>query len=148
MLRRADDELASRVAGAFGIEVSRSVAALAAPAFAASLVSRERLGIIPVKRDVLLLAEFVVGASSQLDGAPTGTGESPGSVRVVVLSHGQGGTLLFPPFGDPRLEHEHRLVAVGTPAGLGRLLTRVGAPCVERVVEPPVEVSVHVGRSR
>ncbi|MEO3748189.1 NAD-binding protein [Plantactinospora sp. B5E13] len=128
VLRLADDELASRVAEAFGIQVSRSVAALAAPAFAASLMSREMLGIIPVKRDVLLLAEFAVGASSQLDGALTSTAEAPGLVRVIAVSHGQDRPMLFPPFGDPRLKHEHRVIAVGTSAGLGRLLTRVESP--------------------
>ncbi|MBM0279141.1 NAD-binding protein [Micromonospora sp. STR1s_6] len=60
VLRLFDEEFAQRVQRAFGINHSRSVSYLAAPAFAAAMMGREVIDTISVGRRVLLVAELPV----------------------------------------------------------------------------------------
>ena len=64
VLRLFDGDLAERVERRFAIHISRSVAALAAPAFVAALLERRMIGVIAVGRRVLAVTEVAVAADS------------------------------------------------------------------------------------
>ena len=70
VLRLSDDDLAERVQKTVGNTISRSVSYLAAPAFAAAMLEHQVLRTIPVGRHVLLIADVVVSAGSELSGEP------------------------------------------------------------------------------
>lgn len=70
VLRLGDDDLAERVQRSVGNTISRSVAYLAAPAFAAAMLEHQVLRTIPVGRHVLLIADIRVNPGSDLAGLP------------------------------------------------------------------------------
>jgi Trk K+ transport system NAD-binding subunit len=86
VLRLFDDDFASRVQDAFGIDISRSVSRLCAPAFAAAMLERDVLATIPVDRHALLVASVKVLPGSELDGAPLSRADRTESVRVIAMS--------------------------------------------------------------
>ena len=122
VLRLFDADFATRVERAFGLTTSRSVSYLAAPAFAAAMMGRAVLDTIPVRRHVLLAAEFPVGAGSRLDGKLVSAVEVPREVRLLAVRTGRGDqTLWSPPIGR-KLVRTDRLLVVATRSGLSRLL--------------------------
>jgi Trk K+ transport system NAD-binding subunit len=124
VLRLFDGDLARRVSRTFNLPFSQSVSYLAAPAFAEALMDREVIGTIPVERRVLLLAEVVVTAGSDLDGARIADADDPGTLRVIALNEfGEPRPLWRPPVAR-RLRTNDRLTVVGTRAGLSALIRR------------------------
>lgn len=99
VLRLFDHDLAQRIDRTFGLPISRSVSALAAPAFAAALLDRQVLSVIPVGHHVLVVAELAVEPGSALVGAPLAGVDQPGRFRVVSLRSHQGETVWKPEAG-------------------------------------------------
>ncbi|MEU6993818.1 NAD-binding protein [Streptomyces sp. NPDC046465] len=139
-LRLYDDEFATavyrtlRAAHPNALTRSRSVSALAAPAFAGAMMGRQILGALPVERSVLLFAALDVSLQPQLTGRRIADVFRPGAWRVVALerSSDQGPDL---PSGlqwelDPEYElrPEDRVVLAATRQGLAELLARRPLP--------------------
>jgi Trk K+ transport system NAD-binding subunit len=122
VLRLFDGDLANRIQNAFGSMTSKSVSFLAAPAFATAMLEREVIGTIPVKRQVLLLADVPVNDGSPLTGRSLAQIERGGGVRVVALD-GQSR-----PAPDTGVEPGQRLIVVATRAGLSRMLDGADEP--------------------
>ncbi|MEE1938651.1 NAD-binding protein [Streptomyces sp. TRM 70361] len=64
---------------------SRSVSALAAPAFAGAMMGRQVLGAIPVGRRVLVFAAVPVAGNRLLEGRTVGEAFRPGAWRILAL---------------------------------------------------------------
>ncbi|NUR48537.1 MAG: TrkA family potassium uptake protein [Hamadaea sp.] len=153
VVRLFDTDFAERLQRTFSIGTSRSVSALAAPAFAASLLEREVLATIPIGRRVLLVAELPIAPRSRLDGRTIGEIGSDGEARVIALTAAPGRLSAEPPgarSGEPRpiwsppaarrLEPFDRLTVIATRAGLSRLLRLAAGP------EDPIGHAVAVAR--
>jgi Trk K+ transport system NAD-binding subunit len=123
VLRLFDGDFADRVQRAFGITSSKSVSFLAAPAFVSAILEREVVGTIPVKRQVLVVAEVPVEPGSPLAGGTVAQAQHAGEVRVVgVGPAGPAWRVRWRPDPDHPLVPDDRLIAVATRDGLGRLL--------------------------
>ena len=70
--RLFDPDLADRVQRALSINISRSVATLAAPAFVSALYERRTLAVVPVRTRALVVAAVAVPEGSPLLGTPVG----------------------------------------------------------------------------
>jgi Trk K+ transport system NAD-binding subunit len=81
--RLFDPDLADRVQRALSIDVSRSVATLAAPSFVAALYERRTLAVVPVGRRALVIASVPVPAGSPLAGTEVGEIERRFEVQVL-----------------------------------------------------------------
>jgi Trk K+ transport system NAD-binding subunit len=81
--RLYDPDLAERVQRALAIDVSRSVATLAAPAFVAALYEQRTLEIVAVGRRALVIAAVPVPGDSPLAGMPVGELERRFEARVL-----------------------------------------------------------------
>jgi Trk K+ transport system NAD-binding subunit len=128
VLRLFDGDFADRVKRAFGINTSRSVSYLAAPAFAAAMLSRQIVATIPVRRRVLLLAEVPVGADSALEHQPVSTVTSEHLVRLLAIRTEDSGQVLWRPSDGRPLRRTDRLIVVATRAGLSHLLHETTTP--------------------
>ncbi|MDG6109439.1 NAD-binding protein [Dactylosporangium aurantiacum] len=132
VLRLFDEDFARRIKTAFGLNHSRSVSYLAAPAFAASMVGSEVVDTIPVGRRVLLVAEVRVGARSRLEDRHFHEVSVPGELRLVAVRTGRRSalgegvqTFWYPERSRGRtLDRAHTMVVVATRAGLVSLLER------------------------
>jgi Trk K+ transport system NAD-binding subunit len=124
VLRLLDGDFADRVQRAFDITTSKSVSFLAAPAFASAMLEREVVGTIPVRRQVLLVAEVTVEAGSALDGGTVAQAQHAGQVRVVgVWPAAPKWRVRWRPEPGSSLAADDRLIAVTSREGLGDLLT-------------------------
>ncbi|MGK5447071.1 NAD-binding protein [Streptomyces radiopugnans] len=91
VMRLFDDEFAATVYRTLrdtypGAQTrSRSVSALAAPAFAGAMMGRQVLGAIPVGRRVLVFAAVSVTGNRLLEGRTVGEASRPGSWRILAL---------------------------------------------------------------
>jgi Trk K+ transport system NAD-binding subunit len=122
VMRLFDGEFADRVQKAFAINISRSVSYLAAPAFAAAMVSRQVIATIPVKRRVLLVAEIPLSIRSDLVGHAAQDVHQPGGCRLIAV-RGADDHVEWEPWSSPRpLAADDTLIVVATRAGLGWLL--------------------------
>lgn len=138
VLRIFDAEFAGRIQRAFGFAVSRSVSSLAAPSFAAAILGREVVATIAVRRRVLLVAEFAVGAGSGLEGRSVAQLRRDGQTQVLAIRTGRGGQVLWMPPAGRQLVRTDRVIAISTRAGLGTLLAMSasgGAPHPLAVVD-------------
>ena len=128
VLRLFDDDFATRVQDAFNINISRSVARLCAPVFAAALLEREVLATIPVGRHAMLVAAVEVLAGSALDGAPLSAADRPQSTRVISMRAAGSAWVDWSP--DPRrvLAPGDEVVVVARRAGLRVLREQAGPP--------------------
>ena len=114
-----DDDLARRVERMDANIVSRSVAYMAAPAFAAAMLEHQVLRTIAVGRHVLLIADVLVGTDADIAGRPIGDLESDGLARVLaVQSPGTAGRPDWSPSRDYVLAPGDRVIVVATRAGL------------------------------
>ena len=121
VLRLFGGEFADKVKNTFDIQISRSVSALAAPAFAAAMMGREVVGTIPVGRRMLLVAELPVLAGSWLSTAriaDIGAHEEARPMAVIGLD----GRPRWQPEPDHALAIGETLVVVATRAGLSRII--------------------------
>jgi Trk K+ transport system NAD-binding subunit len=122
VLRLFDGDFAERIQRTFGFATSRSVSALAAPSFAAAMLGHEVIATISVARRVLLVAEYPVGAGSQLEGRTVGDVQGAGARRVVAIRTGRGAQTLWAPPAGRKLTRTDTIVTVSTRDGLGDLL--------------------------
>jgi Trk K+ transport system NAD-binding subunit len=125
VLRLFDADFARRVERAFGIRTSRSVSALAAPAFAAAALGGEVLAVVPVGPRALVIASSTVAPESQAVGRTVAALESSISGRLLLLT--RSGQNQWRPAPDERLAAGDRVVAVTTRAGLASLLQNAGS---------------------
>jgi len=116
--------------------VSRSVAYMAAPSFAAAMLEHQVLRTIAVDRHVLLIADVPVAPGTDIAGQSLADLERDGLARVLALhsrsapaaSDGSGpggGRVGRPNWSPPRdyvLVPGDRVTVVGTRAGLGVFL--------------------------
>jgi Trk K+ transport system NAD-binding subunit len=123
-LRLFDDDLAQRVEHTFGINVSRSVSFLSAPAFAAAMLQRQVLATIPVGRQVLLIAEVPVPAGCPLVSTRIRELNIPEQTRVIALQRRARESLDLPAPPEHLLTSGDRLIVVTTRTGLAELSTR------------------------
>jgi len=124
VLRLGDADLAARVQRSVGNTISRSVAYLAAPSFAAAMLEHQVLRTIAVGRHVLLIADLGVGAGSELDGAAVQQVHQSGLLRLLAVEPAGGGPVNWSPPGALRLGAQDRLYVIATRAGLSRVLAR------------------------
>jgi Trk K+ transport system NAD-binding subunit len=124
VLRLGDADLAARVQRSVGNTISRSVAYLAAPSFAAAMLEHQVLRTIAVGRHVLLIADLGVGTGSELDGAAVQQVHQSGLLRLLAVEPAGGGPVNWSPPGALRLGGQDRLYVIATRAGLSRILAR------------------------
>ena len=137
VLRLFDEEFAGRIKRSFGINISRSVSYLAAPAFAAALLGREVIDTVSVGRRVLLIAEIPVGAGSAIEGKFCPEVSRPNEVRLIAVRTGRAGQTLWSLPDRRPLVRTDRLLVVATRAGLAALLARTAAsPNPPPLIEP------------
>jgi Trk K+ transport system NAD-binding subunit len=128
VLRLGDDDLAQRVQrNAGGGTVSRSVAYLAAPTFAAAMLEHQVLRTIPVGRHVLLVADIRVDGGSELAGKPIAYVIQAGRVSVLAVQQGAG-RVEWGPDRDLALSAGDRMFVLATRAGLSGVLARSRPP--------------------
>ncbi|MEW2546951.1 NAD-binding protein [Streptomyces sp. NPDC047002] len=134
-LRLYDDDFATavyrtmRTAYPAALTRSRSVSALAAPAFAVAMLGRQIVGAIPVERGVLLIATLEVEGHPQLEGRTVDDVFTPGAYRVVAVerpAERRGPGAPVPP-GDYVLAAGDRAVVAVTQRGLAELVGRRAA---------------------
>jgi Trk K+ transport system NAD-binding subunit len=142
VLRLFDGDFAARVEHAFGIQISRSVSYVAAPAFAAAMMERDVLATIPVGRRVLLIAEIQVGAGSIMDGATVGDANLPGQAWAIAMQDQRRPRLTWQPPASQPVAAGDWLVIVATRAGLGQTVARVSTPTApDTASETPPETA-------
>ncbi|MDG4757248.1 NAD(P)-binding protein [Micromonospora sp. WMMD710] len=124
VLRLFDDGFAKRTQRILGINESRSVSSLAAPAFAAAMMGRQVIDTISVGRRVLLVADLPVGAGSGLEGRYYHDVNQPGAVRVIAMRTGRAGQTIWSLPERRPLVRTDRLIVLATRAGLAALLPR------------------------
>jgi Trk K+ transport system NAD-binding subunit len=127
VLRLFDADFADRVHRTFGIDISRSVSYLAAPAFAAAMLGRQILATIPVRRHVLLVAELPVGPNSPLELQPVAAITRTREVRLIAIRTADGQVLWRPSPGRP-IRGSDTLIVVATRNGLTHLLADTVTP--------------------
>ncbi|WP_157563503.1 NAD-binding protein [Micromonospora chokoriensis] len=124
VLRLFDDGFAERTQRILGINESRSVSSLAAPAFAAAMMSRQVIDTISVGRRVLLVADLPIGAGSELEGQYCRDVIQPGGVWVIAVRTGRAGQTIWSLPERRPLVRTDRLIVLATRAGLAALLPR------------------------
>jgi Trk K+ transport system NAD-binding subunit len=118
--RLFDPDLAARVERAFGIHISRSPSALAAPAFAAAAAGEHVLATIAVGAAVLGVVRLRVAPGCRVQGHTVAELEAASNSRVLLLDDGAGTT--WRPRGATRLDAGVELVLVIPQGELGRVL--------------------------
>ena len=124
LVRLFDDDLARRVRRTFDLRHTRSVSYVAATAFAEAMLDREVVGIISVERRVLLLAELVIAAGSQLDGVTVAQIDEVAEARVIALTERGEPRPLWSPAASRSVKSLDKLTVVCTRDGLSRLSGR------------------------
>jgi Trk K+ transport system NAD-binding subunit len=125
VLRLFDSGLAERVGKRLDLTISRSVSFIAAPVFAAALMGREVVAVVPVGRRVLLVADVPVSAGSAANGRPVEDVDEPGEIRV--LGRVRDGSTTWQPGHDTVLAADDRLIVAASRVGLARALRLTGA---------------------
>jgi Trk K+ transport system NAD-binding subunit len=127
VLRLFDGDFADRVKRAFNINTSRSVSYLAAPAFAAAMLSRQILTTIPVRRRVLLIAEVPIAPDAPLEHQTVSTVTREHAVRLLAVRNDENQVLWRPSDARPLRRTDH-LIVIATRAGLSQLLADTATP--------------------
>jgi len=130
VVRLYDDDLAQRVQRTVGNIVSRSVAYMAAPSFAAAMLEHQVLRTIAVGRHVLLISDVRVEPGAGLVGQPLESLERGGLARILALEVKGTARLDWSPHRGYLLAPGDRVIVVATRAGLSRFLAgnRPSAP--------------------
>lgn len=121
VLRLSDQDLAARVQRAGDIQLSRSVSALAAPAFVSALLGRRASAVLPIGREVMQ----VVGLTAEL-ATDVASLERDCEARVLSVPGTE--------FPDPgvRIAPGDELMAIGTSPGLAELERRAARGTLRR----------------
>ena len=114
VLRMFDPDLAARVERTTGIYLSRSVSALAAPAFVAAIYGRRTAAVIPIGNEVLQIVDLTVERTTDVK-----TLEQTCQARVMAV-----GEVAFPVL-DLEVAPGDEMRVVGTTRGLVELAHRV-----------------------
>ncbi len=114
VLRLFDHDLAERVQRATNIHLSRSVSAIAAPAFAAAILGRRVTAVLPVGAEMVQIAALTAERSTDIR-----TLERACQARVLAVDGAA-----FPDV-DARVAPGDELITVGTSRGLAELERRV-----------------------
>jgi Trk K+ transport system NAD-binding subunit len=127
VVRLFDPDLATRLESSIGGFESRSVYALAAPAFAAAAVGREVLATIPVgPHRILVIARLPIEEGSHADGSTVDAEERGASAVELggcrVLAVVEGDEVSWRPAGGVRLGPGQELLVVATRRGLSAML--------------------------
>ena len=132
-VRLFDPDLASRLESSVGGFESRSVDALAAPAFAAAAVGRQVLATIPLGMSrILVVARVPVEVGSRADGSTVAREEGSassverGGCRILAVVDGDA--VSWRPAASTRVMAGQELVLVATRRGLAMSLRRATAP--------------------
>jgi Trk K+ transport system NAD-binding subunit len=131
VLRLFDDDFARRVEEAFEVDISRSVARLCAPAFAAAMRERDVLATIPVDRHALMVAAMTVLPGSALDGAPVSHADRPEIARVMAMTAAGEEWVDWAPDRRRVLAAGDEIVVVARRGGLRVLLEQVSPPLTD-----------------
>ena len=118
--RLFDPDLAARVERAFGIHISRSPSALAAPAFAAAAAGEHVLATIAVSAEVLAVIRLRIEPGCRGQAHPVAELEAATRCRVLLVDDGSGPA--WRPPGTTPLQAGAELVVVVPPDELGRVL--------------------------
>jgi Trk K+ transport system NAD-binding subunit len=118
--RLFDPDLAARVERAFGIHISRSPSALAAPAFAAAAAGEHVLATIAVGAEVLAVARLRVEPGCRAEGRTVAELEAAAGSRILLLDDGRQPR--WRPDSATPLDGGAELVAVVPRGELGRVL--------------------------
>jgi Trk K+ transport system NAD-binding subunit len=124
VLRLFEPDLAERVERVFGIHISRSVSALAAPAFAAATAGRRVIATIPTGPRVLMVAQVPIEPDSWADGETIAGLESSAEGRVLLLA--DDGKQRWRPAAETLLAAGQELTVVVTRRGLAEILDLAG----------------------
>jgi Trk K+ transport system NAD-binding subunit len=131
IVRLFDADLAERLERALGEYHSRSVSALAAPAFAAAAVSRTVLATIPMGHGrLLVVASVPVARGSHGDGSTVAVEEraacdvEAGGARILAVV--RDGRPMWAPAADTRLAAGEELVLVARRRALVVAMARAG----------------------
>ena len=128
-LRLFDPDLAARVERAFGIQISRSPSALAAPAFAAAAEGERVVAVISVGVPVLLVARVRVDAGCEAEGGTVADLESGTRSRTLLLIGDDRRS--WCPSGDTVLVAGQELVTIVTQSGLAKIVARTEVDLAE-----------------
>lgn len=121
VLRLFDHELAEKVQSRLELGTSRSVSALAAPAFAHTLLRRRIDATVPAGRRVLLVTEVPVEPGSSADGGRLAELSFGGAARVLAYNRAaRDWSWDSPP--ETRLRAGDQVAVVASAAGLARVL--------------------------
>ena len=120
-----DPDLAVRVQRGIGVGVSRSTAALAAPAFVSAAIGHQVISTLPVGDRMLVIARATVAEGSEAAGRTVAWLEDGPYARVLKLN--RAGTGRWKPEPATVLESGDRLVLVATRKGLDGILRRTEA---------------------
>jgi Trk K+ transport system NAD-binding subunit len=137
VVRLFDPDLADQLGRAFGEFRSRSVSALAAPAFAAAAISRRVVATIPVgHRRVLVIARVPIAAGSPAAGSTVGEEESAaaevelGAARVLAIVRGDD--VIWKPDRDQALDAGDDLVLLAPRRSLAVAVQRGSSRAEQR----------------
>jgi Trk K+ transport system NAD-binding subunit len=149
VVRLFDADLAARLDRSFGGFETRSVSALAAPAFASAAIGRRVLATIPIGVGrVLIIASVPVEPGSAAD-ASTIAQEEDHAFRIErggcrVLAVAQGDRVAWKANPEHRLEAGDELVVVATRSGLARIVQRTESSTRHGPLELPVAVTLEL----
>jgi Trk K+ transport system NAD-binding subunit len=120
VLRLADHDLAMRVERASDIQLSRSVSALAAPAFVSAMLGRRATAVLPIGREVMQVVAFTAELATDV-----GSLERDCEARVLAVPGKE-----FPEPGA-RVAAGDEVMAIGTGPGLAELERRAMRSALE-----------------
>ena len=120
VLRLADHDLAMRVERASDIQLSRSVSALAAPAFVSAILGRRATAVLPIGREVMQVVAFTAELATDVASL-----ERDCDARVLAVPGKE-----FPEPGAPVAAGDE-VMAIGTGPGLAELERRAVRSALE-----------------
>ena len=126
VLRLFDPDFAARVERAFGIHISRSVSALAAPAFVSAAEGERVIATLPVGVRALIVAQARVEVGSGADGRSVADLERTLEARVLKVS--SDGAETWRPPGATILAPGSEVIVVASRKGLADVIDRTEAP--------------------
>jgi Trk K+ transport system NAD-binding subunit len=130
VLRLFDPDFAVRVQRGFGIRFTRSVSALAAPAFAAAALGSEVIASIPIgDRRMVLFARLPVAEGSRLAGLRMSDIDQAGQLKVLaVADRGNEVARWSLDHGSEVIDAGEYLIVAATRAGLAAVLQLARVP--------------------
>ncbi|GAA4621038.1 hypothetical protein GCM10023196_007340 [Actinoallomurus vinaceus] len=101
------------------------------------MLERQIIGVVPVGRTVLLVAEIVIAASSVIEGRPLAEVNVPGDMTVLAVAYESGQGFDWTWSADHVVERGDRIVVIATRAGFSRLRADSAGPSSTNAQERP-----------